>query len=128
MTTLPNELIELVALLSPLVQGRVYPHCAPERSGCPYLVYRRVSVTGIPVLDGGASSHARTQLQLDLYASSYASALATAQRLRLLLAAWPTPHLINLEQDLYEPDCALHRVLIELAIWHTVYLSPEESA
>lgn len=109
---------ELVALLSPLVQGRMYPNCAPEQAGSPYLVYRRISVTSIPVLNGGRSQQQRSQFQLDLYASSYASASDTAQKLRLLLAAWPQPHLIHLEQDLYEPDCALHRVLIELAVWH----------
>lgn len=109
---------ELVALLSPLVQGRIYPNFAPELPACPYVVYRRVSVTGLPVLDGGTGGQVRTQFQLDLYATSYASALECAQRLRLLLAAWPQPHLIHLEQDLYEPECALHRVLIELAVWH----------
>ncbi len=117
MNSLPAD---LVALLSPLVQGRIYPNCAPDQPGCPYLVYRRISVTGVPVLDGGPGRQARTNLQLDLYATSYASALATTQQLRLLLAAWPQPHLINLEQDLYEPDCALHRVLIELTVWHAV--------
>lgn len=112
--------VALQTLLAPIVLGRLYPNHAPDPVALPYAIYSRVSVRTTPVMDpnGGGGQLISTQCQIDVYATTYAQALALTNDMRLALRGWVYPNSVETEQDFYEAEEGLHRVLLELKIWH----------
>lgn len=111
---------EFVSLIAPLVNGRVYPHSAPAQTLTPYVLYFRVSATPDPTLDanGGAPGLVNTRLQCDVWSGSYAEADATAIAIKNALNNWQFQNVLQDEQDFFEFDTRLHRVMIDVSIWH----------
>ncbi len=112
--------VALQSLLAPVVQGRLFPNHVPDPVAPPYIIYTRVSVRKLAVMDpsGGGGQLISTQCQLDVYAITYAQALAITNDIRLALQDWGYPNTIEMEQDFYEAEPGLHRVLLEIKIWH----------
>jgi len=112
--------VALQLLLAPIVQGRLFPNHASDPVALPYAIYTRVSVRKLPVMDpsGGGGQLISTHCQLDVYATSYAQALTITNDIRLALQGWVYPNTVETEQDFYEAEEGLHRVLLELKIWH----------
>lgn len=110
---------ELRALLGPLVGDRVYPVVAPESPTAPYATYQRVAAVPQNVMAGnGGESLTNTRLQIDVYATTYGEAQAKAEAIKAALRGWAVQNVTNSEQDLYESDVKLHRVMIDISIWH----------
>lgn len=111
---------DLFTLLTGLFSGRVYPNVAPELTAPPYAVYTRVNAQEQNTLDtnGGTGNASATHLQLDVYAATYAAAQASATAVKAALKGWATENTVDGEQDFYEPDTKLHRVMMNVFTWH----------
>lgn len=111
---------DLFTLLESLFSGRVYPSLAPEDTASPYVVYTRVSSVEENSLDanGGSANASNTRLQIDIYASSYSAAQSSAATVKSALKGWATENTLQGEQDFYEPDTKLHRVMLDVSTWH----------
>lgn len=109
----------------PSVGGRVHPGVLPDPPVLPAITYTRVS-TRRPVTYDGPQSFVRTRMQIDVWAPSRSQARAVADELRRALlgvrgrlgemeVAIPAQ---TIDQDLYEPEDGLARVMTEFIIWH----------
>lgn len=111
---------DLFTLLTAQFSGRVYPNVAPELAVTPYAVYSRVSAIEQNSIDtnGGTGNASNTRLQIDVYASSYSAAQSSAATVKASLKGWAVENTLEAEQDFYEPDTKLHRVMLDLSTWH----------
>jgi hypothetical protein len=111
---------DLRALIGAIVGDRVYPVAAPDSPVAPYATYQRVSAVPQNVMagNGGANPLINTRLQIDVYATTYGEAQDKAQAIRDALRGWGIQNVTNSEQDLYEDDVKLHRVMIDISTWH----------
>jgi hypothetical protein len=109
----------LTTLLGPAVSNRVYPVIATQATLIPYIVYLRVLSAVENILDGNGNPPINiTRMQLDIWATSYASAQSVAAAVRALMLAWVTQNVNNGEQDLYDSETRLHRVMMDYSISH----------
>jgi hypothetical protein len=108
---------QVFSALAPLVSGRVYPNTAPDKPTTPYIVYTRVASTPENTLDDGQSIQ-QTRLQIDIYDKTYAGVQALAQLVEAALTVAPIGAIQLLDQDQYEPEVKLHRVIHDYSIWH----------
>jgi hypothetical protein len=115
-----NLQTDLFTLLSGLFSTRIYPAVAPENTATPYAVYTRVDAQEQTTLDtnGGTGNASNTLLQIDVYASTYGAAQASATAVKTALKSWATENTLESEQDFYEPDTKLHRVRMDVSAWH----------
>ena len=111
---------DFVMLVSYLFGGRVYPGLAPAGTATPYCTYTRVISIEQSTLDtnGGTDNESNTRLQVDVWAATYADAQAKAKAVKVELKLWTLANVLLGEQDLREPDTGLHRVMLELSVWH----------
>jgi hypothetical protein len=112
-----EDLKALLAAQLPTVP--TYPVIADQNSALPYIVYRRIISAVQNVLAGNGNPPINnTRMQLDVWSQSYASAQATAASVRTAMLGWTVQNTSNGEQDEYEADTRLHRVLMDYSIWH----------
>lgn len=110
----------LYTLLNSVFSGRFYPAVAPFGVVSPYATYSRVSAIEQSTLDtnGGTGNSTNTRLQIDVYALTYSDAMTKADELKTLLKGWAEENVVLSEQEDYEPDTLLFRVMLDLSIWH----------
>lgn len=107
-------------LAAPLVGNRVYPQGTAPAYGGEYMTYSRVSADEQITLDpnGGTGNLVNTRFQVDVYGLGFDDVQALAASLKVGLKAWALVNVLLGEQDMYEPDTKLHRVMLDLSIWH----------
>lgn len=116
---MPSIQEQLTTLLSGVASGGIFPMTAAQNAAPPYLVYQRVAETVENTLAGnGTPPIANTRFQIDVWANTYAQAVALAGSVRALMHAWAVQNVLNLENDEYEPDVMLYRVLLDYSVWH----------
>jgi hypothetical protein len=111
--------------LSALVAARVYPLLLPQVPTYPALTYQRIDSPHEGVM-GGATDIARTRVQVDSWAETYAEAKAVATQVRLALDNWESeavsPAIINAafdtDGDIYEEEVGIYRVRADYLILH----------
>ena len=113
------------APVSALIGTRIFPLRLPQGVTLPAVTYQRIS--GVPVIShDGASDLARARIQVDCWAASYAAMAGLAMAIRTALSGYRGPmgnngataaRVIN-QIDLSEPEPALWRRMIDVAIWH----------
>ena len=108
---------EIFTALSGVAGGRVFPNIAPNDVQKPYVVYARVSSAPDNTLADGAPVE-NTRLQVDCFDTSYAAAVTLAMAVKTAMKSSPIAHLLLLEQDQFEPEALLHRVILDFSIWH----------
>lgn len=111
---------DLVALIGPIFAGRCYPNVAPDAPVKPYATYFRVASSEDVTLDdnGGIGNASNTRIQIDVWADSYGDAQAKAALVETALKGWGVENIIESEQDMYEPETKLHRVMLDVSVWH----------
>lgn len=107
-------------LASPLVGDRVFPNAAPGATPAPYITYSRIAALEDSTLDanGGSGNPVNTRLQCDVWALTYGSAQVTAAAVKAALKGWAVENVLLDEQDFYEFDTKLHRVMLDFSCWH----------
>lgn len=98
-----------------LVSTRISPNYAPQANELPFLIYTSVDSTHEHNM-GGASSMRHSRVQIDSYATTYASVQAIAEAVRLALDSFVgyvdvgterveiSKLFIETTRDLYEPS------------------------
>lgn len=102
--------------LKGLVQNRVHPLVAPDKPATPYIVYQRIASVPENTLSDGVPID-QTRLQVDSYADDYLSVQNLATSVKAAMAAAFPQSTLQLEQDLYEQDTKLFRVMHDYSIW-----------
>jgi hypothetical protein len=108
---------DIFTALSSVVGGRVFPNIAPGNVQKPYVVYARVSSAPENTLANGSPID-NTRLQVDCFDVTYAGAALLADAVKAALDASAITHLLLMEQDQFEPDALLHRVILDFSLWH----------
>jgi hypothetical protein len=107
----------LAALLGPLVSMRVYPLVAPDSPVTPYIVYQNIANSPENTLADGVPIN-NTRMQIDVYDKTYAGVKALAASVVAAMAGASFTNVPGINQDLYEADVRLYRVLMENSIWY----------
>lgn len=112
-------LAEFFALVGPIFVGRAYRNAAPDTPTAPYATFFRVASVEGATLDenGGTDNESETRIQIDIYGTSSDVDAKTAA-VKAALKAWHISNVIQLEQDLYEPEVKLHRTMLDIATIH----------
>lgn len=108
---------DLFAALAGVAGARVFPNVAPSNVQKPYVVYARVSNAPENTLADGAPVQ-NTRFQIDCFDATYGGALALAQSVKDAIQSSSITHVLLLEQDQFEPEALLHRVILDFSIWH----------
>lgn len=107
------------------ITTRCYPSTLPQNPTYPLILYAKV--TGERINDlSGPSGMAHPRFQIEAWAETYAAAKSLANAIRVCLngyrgtsgTVWIGSFLIQSERDIYEPEAACHRVVMDYAIWH----------
>ena len=81
------------------------------------MVYARVSSAPENTLADGAPIE-NTRLQVDCFDTTYAAAVALAETVKDAVKSSAITHVLLLEQDQFEPEALLHRVILDFSIWN----------
>lgn len=108
---------QLFTALSGVAGGRVFPNVAPNNVAKPYVVYSRVASTPENTLADGVPVE-NTRIQIDCLDTTYAAVISLAEAVKSAMKTSGLINLLLLEQDQYEPDALLHRVILDFSIWH----------
>ena len=81
------------------------------------MVYARVSNAPENTLADGAPIE-NTRLQVDCFDTTYAAAVALAETVKAAIKSSAITHVLLLEQDQFEPEALLHRVILDFSIWN----------
>ena len=108
--------------LSALISARVYPLVAPQNVQQPYLTYRRVSSIRESAF-GSDSNNVTARFQIDVWASSFASARNVAEQVRLAMQRWRNTTgtvvddtFIENQIDLYEPEIDTFHIAVDIRV------------
>jgi hypothetical protein len=107
----------LFNLLSGFVGGRMYPNIAPGAVQKPYMVYTRVASQPEVTLNSKQPIQ-NTRLQIDCFDNSYEGVQTLARQVNKSMEDWETQNVPLLEQDRFDSDANLHRVILDFSIWH----------
>lgn len=99
--------------------SQVYPMAAPDQTVAPFITYQRVSAVSENVLDGSDTNLINTRLQLDIYSATYAGAAAIFATVDSLMSSGFAQVTPLQNQDIYESEVDLYRVMAEYSIWHS---------
>ena len=110
----------LYTLLASTFSNRIYPSVAPFGVATPYATYTRVTALEQNTLDanGGTGNTVNTLVQIDIWSTTYLEASTKAAAVKTLLKGWAMENVVTNEQDGYEPDTTLYRVILEISVWH----------
>lgn len=107
------------------ITTRCYPSTLPQNPTYPLILYAKV--TGERINDlSGPSGMAHPRFQIEAWAETYAAAKSLANAIRVCLNGYRGTSgtvrigsfLIQSERDIYEPEAACHRVVMDYTIWH----------
>jgi len=107
------------------ITTRIYPSTLPQNPIYPLILYIRISGYRDYTLMG-PSGMAHPRFQIEAWAETYAAAKSLANAIRVCLNGYRGTSgtvrigsfLIQSERDIYEPEAACHRVVMDYAIWH----------
>ena len=112
--SLQEDIVALLAAAAP-----VFPETVAQNQAPPFIVYSRVYSGTQNILDGNGNPPInQTRLQLDCWAATYAGAQALAASVTTALLGFTTQNVKQGEQDGYEPDVKLFRVILDYSFWH----------
>jgi len=114
-----SMLTDFKALVGSLVAGRVYPQGAASAM-TPYITYFRETAIEQVTIDhnGGTGNLVNTRLQVDVWAGTYGASQELAAEVKAALKGWVNENIVLVERDSQEPDTRLHRVMLDVSIWH----------
>jgi hypothetical protein len=111
---------DFIALAGAIFEDRVYPFGAEEMPVPPYATFFRVAAAEEATLDqnGGTDNPSNTRLQVDVWSLKYLEAQELADAVKDALKGWAVENTLLGEQDMFEEDTRLHRVMLDISTWH----------
>lgn len=112
--SIQEQLVTLLGAVAP-----IFPATAAQGLAPPYLIYQRVVTTTNNVLDGNGNPPVNnTRFQIDAWGGTYAAAQALAASVTAAMLGWSMQNVKLDEQDGYEEDVKLYRVILDFDVWH----------
>lgn len=111
---------QLYPLLSPLVDGRIYPMIVPEGAlgATPYIVWQVISSVSDNTIDG-ATGHEWVRVQIDVYDRIYDDAVQMSNDVvGIINSNIQTTDYFGTQQ-MYDNDAKLFRQSIDIGFWQT---------
>lgn len=110
---------DLFDVLGALVSNRCYPGVAPASATLPRITYQHVGGASVDTLDVGRSGHRNARIQVNVWASTPAAALALARSAEDALMASATLAAVALGALVsdYEQDTNLHGCRQDFSVW-----------
>lgn len=110
---------DLVALLGPLVAGRIYPDVAPNGAGMPYLVYQQIGGRPVAYTDNSVPDLKNGVFQLAAWGSTRTAvaALLLAVEAALIGATAFQARPQTAPRSLYEDDTGRYGALQDFDVW-----------
>jgi hypothetical protein len=104
---------------------RFYPVKLPQEPTLPAITYRRLSPGASDMTLDGPGGLKEPRIRLDVWDTSFTGARAIAEAVKTALNGFRgvcgdqelQGVFLAAEQDLYEDDTELHRVLLEFSVW-----------
>ena len=94
----------------------MYPLIAPDNPVVPYIVYQNIVTTPeVTLADGAPLNSAR--MQIDLYDKVFLNVKTLSTQVAAAMAASALVNIPLTNQDMYEPEVKLYRVIMEYSIW-----------
>lgn len=112
--------VQLYNLLSPLVDGKVYPLFVTEldERDPPFIVYQVISDQPETTLDG-ITGHEWVNVQIDVYHPDVYQCTLLANKVINQINNNVKPSKYNGSDQLYEADAELFRISIDYGLWQT---------
>lgn len=109
------------ATITGLIQSRFTPGLIPEGSPKPCSTFQRISGEPRNSLDGFTSGLTLIRLQINHWAGNFDAAreVADAFAVRMRTPAATIKSYLSFDQDDYEPDTKLFRIIQEYSCWHS---------
>lgn len=101
--------------LKSLVAGRMYPMSAPEDTVTPYIVFQNIHNAPENTLNGVSINN--THMQVDCYGKTATEVYALRDAVLASMAASSLVNVQKSNQDAYEAEVKLYRVIIDFSIW-----------
>lgn len=112
--------VQLYNLLSPLVDGKVYPLFVTERDkrDPPYIVYQVISNQPEITMDG-ITGHEWVRVQVDVYHRDIYEATLLSNKVINLINNNVKPSIYGGSSQLYESEAKLYRITADYEFWQT---------
>lgn len=110
----------LVALLGPLVGGRIYPDEATTEQPGAYMLYQQVGGDAVRFLEPVHPGLRHARVQLQVWSSSRAASDSLARQAEVLLVEHPTlrAYAYGAAVSSSEPDLRLYGCMQDFGIWY----------
>lgn len=110
----------LVALLEPLVDGRVYPDEATTQQDGAYMLYQQVGGEAVQYLEPVHPGLRHARVQLQVWSSSRAGTNDLARQAEQALVEHPTlrAYVYGAAVSRYESDLRLYGAMQDFGIWY----------
>lgn len=98
---------------------RVFQLISPEQVDKPYVVFEKISLNRVNTMsNAGGAGVANSRIRVNNYAKTIAEAEALAEQVRLAMeAASSLEALPVFEQDFFELETRLYRVMTDYSVW-----------
>jgi len=106
-------------LLSSLVDGRVWPDVAREKSALPRIVYQQVGGQGLSFMDGTLPSKENGRMQIACWATTRAAAIALAKQVEVAVCGSAALQAIPLgaRASDWEQDTGFYACRQDFSLW-----------
>lgn len=113
--------VRLVQILTPLVDGRIYPMIVRERDDGtpPYIIYQVIS-TQSDVTNDGITGHEWVRMQIDVYHDDAYQCTLLANKVINAINGHIQPSIYDGQQQLYDHSSDLYRQSIDYEFGQTI--------
>lgn len=110
---------DILAALTGLVAGRVFPDIAPQKTPRPYITFQQIGGIGLQPLDNSLPDKKNGRFQLDVWATTRmaASSLALQVEAALVGSTVFTCRAIGAHANTHEPDEGLYGTSQDFSVW-----------
>lgn len=111
--------LKLVALLGPLVGGRIYPDVAPQGAALPRIVYQQAGGVAPTYIDDVVPSLRNARMQIVAWAETRAQAAQLMLLIEAALVVDPTLQArpLGAMTAIHEPDTVLYGARQDFSVW-----------
>lgn len=110
---------QLVAVLGPLVSGRVYPDTPPDAPTFPCIVYQQVGGQAVEYLEGKVADQDHARVQVVVWAKTRLQASQIARQARVALVEGSLKATTyGAPVSLYEEALKLYGARTDFSIWY----------
>lgn len=110
---------DILAALTGIVSGRVFPDIAPVKTARPYITFQQIGGQTLQPLDNSLPDKKNGRFQVDVWASTRLQAAAIALQVEAALVGSVvfTCRAIGAHANRHEPDDGLYGTTQDFSVW-----------